>query len=69
MTQATITFQNRRDADIFAIKWTRFTKTGHIISGNSVTVYDVDAKKKDWIDGYVELCNMTDDEILEALGA
>lgn len=66
--EAKITFQNRHEANLFATKWTRFTKTGHTISGNSVIVYDVDQKKQDWINAYVYYYDMTDAEILEALG-
>jgi len=62
MTQtATLTFKTNTQANSFAIAWTRKTFTGSIVGSGtenvSVTVYDVDDSKKNWIDAYVTKMN------------
>jgi|14BtaG_2_1085337.scaffolds.fasta_scaffold168825_2 hypothetical protein len=59
--KATLTFKTRDLAELFAKEWSRKTFEGHTVSaGNenvSVTVYDVDEERKEWIDGFVSALN------------
>jgi len=55
--KATLTFKTREQAEIFATKWARYTKEGHVIGAGTenvqVIVYDVDDDRKKFIDNYI----------------
>jgi hypothetical protein len=61
MKKATLTFPQRSQAEGFAIAWSRYSKTGHIVGSGmqnvSVTVFDVTDSHKEWIDNYVSKIN------------
>lgn len=59
MEKATINFITRDQANEFARLWSRKTLTGHVINKSSVTVYDVDKSKKEFIDNYISKLNKT----------
>lgn len=56
---ATLTFHCRAYATAFTTAWGRFSLRGHDMSATaadgstSVTVHDVSADEKEWIDAYV----------------
>jgi len=57
--KATLTFKDIKSAKEFVIKWGSATLTGHCMSAVKengsvdVTVYDVDAQKKQFIENYI----------------
>tara|TARA_R110002020_G_scaffold149522_1_gene325845 strand:- start:119 stop:313 length:195 start_codon:yes stop_codon:yes gene_type:complete len=63
MESATLTFNNVEMAKTFAIAWGRRTLCGCDMSrvksdgSVSVKVYDVDSKKKEFIDNYIKTIN------------
>jgi len=58
---AILTFKTQTMANEFAVNWARKTFTGHTISNGtenvSVTVYEVDEAKKNWINNYIKELN------------
>ena len=61
METATLTFEKRIQAQDFSIAWSRFTGTGHVIWAGienvTVRVTDVDDKKKEFINNYININN------------
>ncbi len=61
MAKATLTFEKREQAELFALKWARKTKRGHIVGDGFtnvyVTVFHVTEDEKDWINQYVNELN------------
>jgi DNA polymerase III sliding clamp (beta) subunit (PCNA family) len=59
--KASLTFPNREEAELFALKWGRYSKSGHIVGSGlkdvKVTVFDVTEKDKEWINSYIENIN------------
>ncbi len=60
-TRATLKFKNRSQAEQFAISWTRYSKTGHMIGSGTtnveVTVYNITDNDKNWIEEYISNIN------------
>tara|TARA_R110000851_G_scaffold150518_2_gene291321 strand:- start:1359 stop:1538 length:180 start_codon:yes stop_codon:yes gene_type:complete len=57
MTEATINFQNRDQAQEFATRWAFKSLTGYSISKSTVKIYNITDDLKLWIDGYVQKLN------------
>lgn len=55
--KATLNFENRNQANEFAIAWTRKSLMGHTISKASVDIYGITKELKSWIDSYVAKIN------------
>ena len=55
--KATLNFQNNKQALEFSLAWSRATSGGHTLGDTDVTVYNVDAKGKAFIDAYVNNLN------------
>lgn len=64
--EATLTFENREDAEAFAKSWSRKSLTGHTITAGlknvQVTVWNVTDELRQWIDDYVnnDICEFCD---------
>ena len=52
--KAKLKFPTIKDAEKFAIQWSRKTGGGTGVSSSEVTVYNVDSKGKKFIEDYVE---------------
>lgn len=59
--KAELNFKTREEASKFAQAWIFFSKTGYVMNSGKknvkVTVFDVDEKKANWINQYVENTN------------
>tara|TARA_R100001163_G_C4949220_1_gene117720 strand:+ start:43 stop:216 length:174 start_codon:yes stop_codon:yes gene_type:complete len=55
--KATLTFQNNKQANDFALAYSRKTLKGHVVGNNTVTVYNVNEETKIFIDEYVKNLN------------
>lgn len=55
--KATLNFQNNKQAVEFSLAWSRATTGGHTLKDTYVTVYNIDAKGKAFIDAYVNNLN------------
>lgn len=52
---AELKFPNRKDADDFAIAWSRHTLSGHTVgSDGTVSIYGVTEENKQWISEYIK---------------
>ena len=55
--KATINFNTNEQAQDFALQYSRATLGGTTIAGTKVSVYNVDADAKAFIDGYINRLN------------
>ena len=54
---ATINFNTNKQAEDFALQYSRTTLGGHTIADTKVSVYNVDAETKTFIDEYINQLN------------
>ena len=61
MTKATLTFDTRNNAEIFAKAWSRKSLMGHTIGAGTqnvkVSIYNITDDLKKWVDDYVAKMN------------
>ena len=55
--KATLKFQTSKQAQNFALAWSRFTLGGHTLGDTEITVYNIDDKGKEFIKNYVAKLN------------
>ena len=65
---ATLNFNTNQQAEDFALQYSRVTLNGHIIADTKVSVYNVDADTKTFIDEYVDKLNEWHSSIDEYIG-
>jgi hypothetical protein len=52
---AELEFPNRKDANDFAIAWSRHTLSGHTVgSDGTISIYGVTEDNKEWISEYIK---------------
>lgn len=55
--EATIEFNTNKDAEDFAIAYSRKTLRGHTVAQNKVSIYGITEDDKKFIDSYIENLN------------
>lgn len=55
--QATIEFKTNKEAEDFAIAYSRKTLRGHTVAKNKVSIYGITEDDKKFIDAYIENLN------------